>query len=217
MQGYIYLIENKINNKKYVGFTTFSIEKRFKEHCKSSKKENLKNRPLYCAFNKYGIENFSINVIEECDSLILPEKEKYWIKFYDTYLYGYNATIGGEGYPKFNHEEILDLYKEIKIQSKVAELIGCSTDTIKDVLTNYNVKIYENSHSLSVGKKVVAYDIITNEKIKEFTSQWKAGEWIQFLEKTKIKDLKKISYIIGRAAKHLDNRKQAYGFRWEFE
>lgn len=30
--------------------------------------------------HKYGISNFSFEIIEECDYEILDEKEKYWIK-----------------------------------------------------------------------------------------------------------------------------------------
>ena len=80
MKGYIYLIENKINEKKYVGKTYLNIEKRWKQHCNDSKRFN---RPLYQAMKKYGIENFSIKEIEYCDNL--EEREKYWISFYDSY------------------------------------------------------------------------------------------------------------------------------------
>ena len=63
--GYIYLITNKINNKKYVGKTTKSIKERWEEHLKDSKKEKCEIRPLYRAIRKYGIENFTIEEIEK--------------------------------------------------------------------------------------------------------------------------------------------------------
>jgi group I intron endonuclease len=65
--AYIYMITNEINGKVYVGKTEESIQKRFVEHCADSKKERNKNRPLYRAMNKYGVENFTIHLLEETD------------------------------------------------------------------------------------------------------------------------------------------------------
>lgn len=73
----IYVITNKINNKKYVGKTNFSIEKRFKEHCSDSKRREFEKRPLYNAMNKYGIENFEISLLEECSAEESAAKEIY--------------------------------------------------------------------------------------------------------------------------------------------
>jgi len=39
--SFIYKITNDINDKVYIGKTAFSIEKRFKEHCKDAFKEHL--------------------------------------------------------------------------------------------------------------------------------------------------------------------------------
>ena len=66
----------------------------------------MKNRPLYNAFNKYGIEHFSIHLIEECDENILGEREKYWIKYYNSKENGYNATLGGDGSTLYDYDEI---------------------------------------------------------------------------------------------------------------
>lgn len=74
--AYIYKIYNDINNKIYVGKTLSSIEKRFQVHIQDSKKEYCKNRPLYKAFNKYGIEHFHIELLEECSEKEVNQKEK---------------------------------------------------------------------------------------------------------------------------------------------
>lgn len=77
MKGKIYKIYNDVNDKLYIGKTVSSIEKRFQEHCDDSKKERCEKRSLYNAMNKYGIEHFFIELIEECDLKELSEKEIY--------------------------------------------------------------------------------------------------------------------------------------------
>ena len=91
--GYIYKISNSINDKVYIGQTLYSIEKRWQEHCYCSKKEKLQHRPLYSAMNKHGIENFHIELLEECDNNLLDEREKYWINYYNSYHKGYNSSV----------------------------------------------------------------------------------------------------------------------------
>lgn len=92
--AYIYKITNTINNKCYIGKTERTIKERWQEHRKQAKKLDL---PLYRALNKYGIENFSIEEIEQCTSDIVDEREIYWINFYNSCKTGYNCTLGGEG------------------------------------------------------------------------------------------------------------------------
>ena len=46
--------------------------------------------------NKYGIEHFSAEMIEQTDSP--EEREQFWIEEYRSYgNKGYNATMGGDG------------------------------------------------------------------------------------------------------------------------
>lgn len=52
---------------------------------------------IHAAFRKYGIENFSFEVIEECLSEELDIREAYWIKELNTMApNGYNLTAGGQ-------------------------------------------------------------------------------------------------------------------------
>lgn len=88
----IYKISNKINDKLYIGQTSKTIEERFKEHCKINPR-----CIITLAIKKHGKKNFSIEIIEECPSIEdTNEREKYWIKYYDSLSpNGYNLTTGG--------------------------------------------------------------------------------------------------------------------------
>ena len=101
----IYKITNKINNQSYIG-QSVDIEKRKKEHLRNISDYNL-NNSIYQALRKYGQENFSFEVLEECNKEELNDKEVYWISFYDSYNNGYNMTPGGDFNPS-NVPEIVE-------------------------------------------------------------------------------------------------------------
>lgn len=75
--AYIYKITNKINGKVYIGKTIHSIETRWNQHIYESKKQRYECRPLYDAFNKYGIENFTIEEIDRCSANDASDYEIY--------------------------------------------------------------------------------------------------------------------------------------------
>lgn len=96
----IYLITNKINNKKYVGQST-DIEYRWHQHCLNVNRSNKKSL-IKSAMKHYGVENFTFEILEICLPEDLDEKEKFYISKYNTYYLaeesnGYNMTFGGEG------------------------------------------------------------------------------------------------------------------------
>ena len=59
------------------------------------KKDPTYNYLLSRAFRKYGIENFSFEILEECSKEDLDDREIYYISKYDSYFNGYNQTTGG--------------------------------------------------------------------------------------------------------------------------
>ena len=92
----VYLIENKITNKHYVGYTKHSLEKRWNQHCKKSTKQI--NTPFYNAIKKYGIDCWDKKVLLECSTAEEAKvKEIEMIQKFDSYKNGYNATLGGDG------------------------------------------------------------------------------------------------------------------------
>lgn len=95
----IYKITNLINGQSYIG-QSVDIEKRWLKERQSAFNVNNSsyNYPIFCAFRKYGIDNFQFEVLEECLRNQLNEREKYWIAQYDTFYNGYNQTLGGDSH-----------------------------------------------------------------------------------------------------------------------
>ena len=172
--GYIYCITNLINRKKYVGKTTSTIEKRFKEHCRDSRKERCNKRPLYDAMNKYGIENFKIDKLEYIkDDNLLANREKYWIKKLNTWGHtGYNASKGGDGKILYNYKEIINLYKIGYSQKQISEKIGCCTHTISKILKTNNIVIRGGR-----SKIILQFDKQSNY-IQRFNNSTEAIRWL---------------------------------------
>ena len=92
----IYCIENKVNQKKYIGKAK-DVKARWRTHkCELNKGCHV-NRHLQSAWNKYGAAAFSFYVIAEAPKEDLSALEIQWIKKLDTANKGYNLTLGGEG------------------------------------------------------------------------------------------------------------------------
>lgn len=94
----IYLIKNIINLKIYIGKAA-SFEVRKKEHLRKLKYNKHVNNYLQNSYNKYGEENFTFEILEECEEISINEREKYWISYHDSInpKIGYNLMLGGEG------------------------------------------------------------------------------------------------------------------------
>ena len=93
---FIYKITNNLNGKVYIGQTN-NPKRRFQEH-KMMGYESNSNKVLYQAFQKYGLENFSFEIIEQVSNY--NEREKYWIQYYNCLVpNGYNMTEGGDEPP----------------------------------------------------------------------------------------------------------------------
>ncbi len=96
---WIYTITNNINGKRYVGFSTNIVER-----VRAHKKRNNGCPRLLTAFKRYGIKNFSIEILE-CgkDELFGKNiRESYWIGKLSP---EYNLTVGGDGVIGYRHTD----------------------------------------------------------------------------------------------------------------
>lgn len=86
----IYKITNIENKMCYVGQAA-NIADRWKTHIKRGiGAEAPINNKLYPAMKQFGVENFTFEIIEECDRSRLNEQEDYWQDFYKAKEFGYS-------------------------------------------------------------------------------------------------------------------------------
>lgn len=92
----IYKITNQITDICYVG-QAVDLAKRWKDHAKCGLGiDTPVNNKLYKAMQTDGIENFTWEILEECSSNELNEKEKFYIELYQADKYGYNVKGGNK-------------------------------------------------------------------------------------------------------------------------
>lgn len=138
----IYKITNLVNGKFYIG-QSINIENRWKKHKQISNQENSPcyNYPLYRSIRKYGIDNFSFEIIEICEKKDLNDREIYWIYTLNSTNknIGYNICNGGNfSYPIKLSFEIVDLIineilKKEKTQQEIAEMFDVSQRMISSI------------------------------------------------------------------------------------
>lgn len=137
----IYKITNTVNSHCYIGQSRY-IETRWKNHKIAATNPNDRGYeyPLYRAIRKYGIENFTFEILEECSLEKLNEQETYWIQYYKA---DYNQTIGGDYNiipQKLTFEQVQEI-QQILIKDAeglashkdLAERYGVHKDTIRDI------------------------------------------------------------------------------------
>ena len=90
----IYKITNAQTNECYIG-QAVDIYKRWNQHCKAGLGiDTPPGNKLYKAIQEYGLQNFTFEILLECNRDELNEKEKYFISLYQADTYGYNSNIG---------------------------------------------------------------------------------------------------------------------------
>ena len=145
MRGFIYKITNTINGKSYIGQTIQNVKERFYQHCAIKCSKVVSNMAIHRAIKKYGKSNFTVEVIEEIDSANLNDRERYWIKYYNSYNNGYNSTKGGQDgckpFKDLDVESIIKEYNTGKSLRTLGTIFKVDKQTIKDLLIRHNVEL----------------------------------------------------------------------------
>lgn len=243
--GYIYKITNNINNKIYIGQTIkarptdrFSQHRYLARHSGQEKSISY----LHQAMAKYGVDNFSFEIIENIENDKLNEREQYWIAQYNSLVpQGYNLTIGGEGAlghsrPQtleerekrkqsnkqfyIDHPEALQqmsertkkLWENEEYRRKVTESNKRFAQEHPDLNKGQNNPMYGKHHTEEALTKIRAHVVTRKTKIVQLNKD--TLEEIQVFDG--IKDAEKaLGVSHGWLSKAARTNKIAYGYRWE--
>lgn len=180
----IYAIKNKINNKIYIGRST-DIQRKWTTHLRDARKGSLCK--IHIAMRKLGIENFYLEVIEECSVNNLNDKEQFYIDKFDSWQNGYNNGnssnfLNGERNP--NAKMLEQDIKEIRIrQSYLIEnrreifedykdritwanfLYICKYKTWSDILKEFNTSDIMDWHKRQLGNEAKKFSLNQLEEI----------------------------------------------------
>ena len=178
MRGFIYKITNTINGKFYIGQTIQNVKERFYQHCATKCSKAVSNMAIHRAIKKYGKSNFTVEVIEEIDSANLNDRERYWIKYYNSYNNGYNSTKGGQDgiklFKNLDTESIVREYKSGKSLREIGRLFNVDKQTIKDLLVRNNINLRTTkTYKLSQkDREDIIKDLSLGFSRKEIISKW---------------------------------------------
>lgn len=226
----VYTITNKITKKVYVGSTLDSFKNRWRFHFKNLKNNCHHSQKLQNAVNKYGIYNFTfqiLEIVEIVEKELVRDLEHYWINLLDVVKNGYNisySTNGGcLGYKltkshrnsisaanknnkhRLNHKHEEETKKQIK--KSVVAFYKQETEQVKQIKKQRKSNmIYLNQNKINLLKKkpVLQLNKETLQIIQEFDSALDAGKF-----------LNKAPTAITKVCKGKSN--YAYGFKWKYK
>lgn len=176
--AYIYLISNDVNDKVYIGKTLTTVSERYSKHIYDAQ-NSTDNSAIHNAMRKYGVEHFTVHQIEECSNDVLSEREIYWIKYYNSYEYGYNLTRGGDGNPLYDYNLIYSKFMNGMTQKEIAAEVGCEKHTITRALKTFDIsqKDRQKAKFKNSRKAIIQIDINTQQILNHFPSITAAAKY----------------------------------------
>ena len=154
----VYKIVNNINGKTYIGVTKKPLKRRIAEH-------RCCNSHIGNAFKKYGLQSFTIQVIDEAENKNdLSAKEIHWIRFYNSkFPVGYNHTDGGEGLR--NISDAVRLKMSLSHKGKKRPEVGEAISIAKKGRSNGREGYHHSAATIAKMRKVRTDDF--KQKIKD--------------------------------------------------
>lgn len=174
---------NKVNGKIYIGQTIHSLEKRIKEHKRSSSSCPA----IKSAIEKYGIENFEIKTLIKCKTQEeLDSRENFCIRIYGSLApNGYNLKLNGKGKGLYSDET----------KNKISTSVLKNHHTKKDGwVSKRKVKIRKTEEEKRLNRSKGALGKKMSEEARRKMSEAKKGKKLSEEHKLKIKTSLKQRY-----------------------
>lgn len=156
----IYQIRNLVNDKIYIGSSNNLYNRKTYGHLNALKYNRHENDKLQKAFNKYGKQNFTFEVIEFCEPEKRIEVEQYWIdRFYNKNMcYNINAFANkppsnlGKHHSEETKQKISKIHKNkivsLETRKKMSKI---AKERFKNPKNN---PMYGKQHSEKTKKKI---------------------------------------------------------------
>lgn len=175
----IYKITNKINGKCYIG-QSIDIIKRWK----TEYKWHHINKHLLAAFNKYGLENFNFEIIEECEPSLLNEREQFWISIYNSFdrNFGYNKTLGGAGTPGRIFVMSEETKNKIRLANTGRKFTAEELDEFRNIIRDNQIVIYcyeTNKYYISIANAARELNICKDGYQYRWLTEEEIDKWIK--------------------------------------
>lgn len=183
----IYIINNKIDNRVYVGSTSVYFLMRWYEHLRDLKENKHHCIHLQNFVNKYGLNTIEFKILEIYkDKETLKDREKYWIDFYgfDNCFNVLNETrfseIKGEKnykYLKINIDFIKTLFFNGNKIKEISKISGFSETKIKNTLYKNGIDSVRYSNNLPL-TELYFRNMLGKETLRNLAKEVGVDVWV---------------------------------------
>ena len=174
---------------------------------------------LYNSFNKYGYNNHTFEIVEECPLERLDERELYWGEYYNVLKEGLNCRLGeGRGICSEETKQKMRIPRTEEWKRNIGNAnrkpkplgFGSKPEGFRDKMSLINKGIpkpkpqgFGNTITELKSKSIQQYSL-EGVLVNEFNSVKEANKY-----------LNKNSHSIGRVCR--GERKTAFGYIWKFK
>lgn len=168
--GYIYVIKNTVNEKVYIGQTMYNPKFRLKYYINKAS-QGYTNK-IARAIREIGESCFFIEILEEVDNDKLDIREEFYIKHFNSTVYGYNTQTKSKQTRNYSPKQRIS--SEI-LHKLFTELI--ETKNLEQVIQN-NQQVHKKIKSIvqqinygKIYRQNVDYPIVPTKKTQKLSSK----------------------------------------------